>query len=682
MTALAIHATSTLLTTDLGFAQLPLAPRVADVPFNFLATPRDPEGSLVSHRYMTDQPGSVSDPWRSRMPTYPTFAEYAEPPLLGLGFVDTGFSARAFLPYAEARVRESIIDFSGPSRVLEAQVVCVQPQADAIVTLAFDDANSVNNAERFLRRQGRPVGPGEIGNLTVSDLPQNFTRNDEDSGLIFGRLSVSGDFGWDRPLPMLALPEGGAYRGRRIDECAIPNPASLIAGKMVHRPDRRLPESEVPLSLCRMQEEYQNITFQTASVKSFLGPDWGELHSDSASVPLTFLVARGDADPALWRSFLISNQSKLNISENGGFSFSRPLRGLPAGNGTWTILEAPDRGPSLGVALCFTSNRVGVRNISMRAGAPRVPEPALAVDVTTNRWNISTLANLLGARVPRRYDLHGSPLQLLPPANWTTPNIHNEFRQFKNCTARCGPGEIAQELSRGNRRKCIICENPDLNPTIPAGSWEHAEFESSAAFPETFDSVYLCSFCGADAGLVQAPSLYRESPPASDARYRVHRAHAALFQGLMRGTAGNLAVALQGVFTTVLQSVYYEYAPSLSMAASATSVATEAMRVPVRWSGLGAVLGIVAVYMVMVAVILAAFWSGDVTSAYLGEKWQAFAQTKRESVVDGILGGVKTERDGDVARIVLRTRGRVLYGMLGAEGESGPKLTSRPEYKS
>lgn len=50
--------------------------------------------------------------------------------------------------------------------------------------------------------------------------------------------------------------------------------------------------------------------------------------------------------------------------------------------------------------------------------------------------------------------------------------------------------------------------------------WEHVEFESLAAFPDTFDSVYLCSFCGADAGFVQALSLYHESTPVSDARYR------------------------------------------------------------------------------------------------------------------------------------------------------------------
>lgn len=89
------------------------------------------------------------------------------------------------------------------------------------------------------------------------------------------------------------MTEGNAAR-RRIHLCCAPfvSQAFSIPVEMVRRPNKRLPESEDPLSLCRMQDEYQDISFQTA-VKLFLGPDSGELDTDSADMPVIFLVARG-----------------------------------------------------------------------------------------------------------------------------------------------------------------------------------------------------------------------------------------------------------------------------------------------------------------------------------------------------------------------------------------------------
>jgi len=683
LSVLAIQATSTLLASDLELAELPWTARTANVSFDFLSPPQDPPESLVSHRYITDQPGSVSDPWRSRMAAHPAFAEYAEPPATGNDFVDTGVSARAFLPFADVGRRESIIDFAGPARVLEAQVVCVRPRADVIVTITFDDVNSINNVNRFLNRVTNRTT--STRNLTFADIPANLTRNDKDSDLIFGRLSIAGDFGWDRQLPMLVLPEG-TYLGQRIDQCAIPNHSNVTTAKMV-RQEQPLPQ-EAPMSLCRIQEEYQNLTFQKAAVRSLLGQDWRGFNSSSIQdrevlAPVTFLVVRGGADPALWRPFLVSNASAVNITENGGLAFSRRLSGLNSsnttGDGSWTILRAPGipaaaggGGPEIRVSMCFTSNTIKARNITMKARAPRVPEPALSLDMTTGRWNISTLAALLARRNNNvTYNTPGAPLELQPLADWRASNIPNEFIEFNNCTVSCGPGEMEKARKQGGEKYCEVCYTDDLLPKVPEGSWQHREFEMQTTL-SGFDSAYLCSFCGADAGLVRAPAMYQSSPPASDEQYRIHRAHTALFQALMDETRGNVAVALQGLFTTLLQSVYYEYAPSLSMAAPATFVSSESVRVPVRWRGLGIVLGVLILHTVAAVTTLVVFWYGGAGAggrgdAFLGEKWQMFAQAQRSRVMGSILGGVELSRDGEMAERIIRSEGRVVVGLGGSK---------------
>lgn len=122
------------------------------------------------------------------MTTYPAFGEYWEPPAaVGEDFIDTGLTMRAFLPFTTAHELESLLEFDGPTRLLEAQVVCVRPVVDANVTLRYDDEGSIIEATSALAFADPP---NSRGGYRVSDFDDKVF-----DGLERGHLSITGDFG-------------------------------------------------------------------------------------------------------------------------------------------------------------------------------------------------------------------------------------------------------------------------------------------------------------------------------------------------------------------------------------------------------------------------------------------------------------------------------------------------------
>lgn len=73
--------------------------------------------------------------WLTRVPFFPTFAEYHESvvagratgsePVLG-GLVDMGVTMRAFLPFDSSSARGSVRSYEGSAMVLDARVICMK----------------------------------------------------------------------------------------------------------------------------------------------------------------------------------------------------------------------------------------------------------------------------------------------------------------------------------------------------------------------------------------------------------------------------------------------------------------------------------------------------------------------------------------------------------------------------
>ncbi|KAK4445591.1 hypothetical protein QBC34DRAFT_441613 [Podospora aff. communis PSN243] len=634
LATLGLQATSTLLASDLDWAVVPSSPVRGNSSFDF-SLENEPvvesQWELLGQAlYNGNQPGEGSEPWLSRMESFPAFGEYSEPPTLGDDYIDTGLTMRAFLPFASAQQRESLLEYHGPARVMEAQVVCVQPVVDANITLRYVGDATLS---------ARPKDKSAAGPYGMSDF------DEEDLlGLKRGTLSISGMFGWDKPLAALDLPHG-IFRAERSTTCAIPKPAPN--------------SSEVPFSLCVLDEEENlALTSSMSGVKPMLNPEGRDIDNPESSIPPVFVVVRGATNPDLWKEYLMDD-GFFAYAPNSGIRFRKGLK--PAAKhdhrGPWATLALPSSDQKLDVSLCFASNTVAARKVALKAEAPRAAEPTWTWEKTTGKWNSDALGPLLGDATTVG---PGRPLRLAPLSNWTQDNIPEQRKTLWKCD------------DGGKRAVGALVDCFDKMNMTSTGTWRHWDFEAAATFSRA-DSIYLCSHCGANGGMKRAEAAAGPLVDASDKVYRPHRSHTTLFQSMMEGTGGNLAVSLQALFTVLFQAVYYEYLPSLTMSATATAVFGVSMRIPVRWAGLGSVLALLCVHLAASAFLLGLFLSGaSGADPFVGETWQAVAQSGRGSAVEEVLATLGQKTDEDVER---STGSGQLVGL--GEGDDGLPVLRR-----
>ncbi|KAK8127279.1 hypothetical protein PG984_008387 [Apiospora sp. TS-2023a] len=110
-----------------------------------------------------------------------------------------------------------------------------------------------------------------------------------------------------------------------------------------------------------------------------------------------------------------------------------------------------------------------------------------------------------------------------------------------------------------------------------------------------------------------------------------HPIHGAIFRDTLDATA-NPALAVQTLLTTLHLMQYYDSSYKVDLSASVSYVLSEAVLIPVRWSGLIAVLCMLVVHLAVVAVMLVLFLSRTQASM-LGNAWQAVAQTISEETL-------------------------------------------------
>lgn len=104
-----------------------------------------------------------------------------------------------------------------------------------------------------------------------------------------------------------------------------------------------------------------------------------------------------------------------------------------------------------------------------------------------------------------------------------------------------------------------------------------------------------------------------------------HRNHVGLFQDVMAHTGGNAALALQALFTTLMQTVYYDYLPEFDASDNVTLLFTQSAVIPRRWVGFYSFCAVFAAHLALVVLITAKYLR-ETRISLLGNAWHAVTQ--------------------------------------------------------
>jgi hypothetical protein len=106
-----------------------------------------------------------------------------------------------------------------------------------------------------------------------------------------------------------------------------------------------------------------------------------------------------------------------------------------------------------------------------------------------------------------------------------------------------------------------------------------------------------------------------------------------VFQDIIDET-GNVALAMQSLFTILTQRAYYDWLPRFDVYAALQKQHFESYNVPVHWTGFTIVAGILLVHGVTVLLATVLFMSMT-DKSFLGSSWPAVAQVFSSAGVEG-----------------------------------------------
>ncbi|KAL2784495.1 hypothetical protein BJX66DRAFT_84830 [Aspergillus keveii] len=149
--------------------------------------------------------------------------------------------------------------------------------------------------------------------------------------------------------------------------------------------------------------------------------------------------------------------------------------------------------------------------------------------------------------------------------------------------------------------------------------------EPESPYNGTHEWSFLGTLPTADTHLIgenrtsQNPAIKLSLVAERDALDNAHLTHVHLFQDTLRET-GSPALAAQALVTRSFQMAYYEQLPRLELNLDVEAAFAVARTTPVRWTGFGVVMGIVAGHLGVTGVIIGLFLSYTRTSL-VGETW-------------------------------------------------------------
>ena len=319
----------------------------------------------------------------------------------------------------------------------------------------------------------------------------------------------------------------------------------------------------------------------------------GGVRDDRDSYTSGYLIVNSTATSEGWIPFL-KTKDKTYSSYNGTFDPADFAES--GGSGTWRSLRVKNSPVGIDATLCLTNPIPW--NYQIAAESDRDgQEPSLRWNVITGEYSNEGVRDFLGAVPGRRRDPQDRGLlRLQPQSNWSTADAD---------------GALGVET---------------------------VNYVWTAVQPRS-TPVLL--------------NLVRTAPQEAEL-VLPHRGHVGLFQDVLANTGGNAALAMQALFTTLMQMAYHDYVAEYDVGGPAAVRVSRAVIIPLQWKGFVGFCAVVAAHLVLVFAVAALFLARTATSL-LGNAWQAVGQ-----VVEATEGEVLVaarERTDDEVHEYLRSRG-------------------------
>ena len=121
LNTLVLQFTSTILISDFRFG--PAKFSTSDIAFE-----------LSGNRIQTVEKYRGIDYWKTGPASYPSFAEYSEPPYEHNGYKDTGKTYRAYLPFGSQFNRTRLRNYMGVASIADTRAICVAPNITNLIS--------------------------------------------------------------------------------------------------------------------------------------------------------------------------------------------------------------------------------------------------------------------------------------------------------------------------------------------------------------------------------------------------------------------------------------------------------------------------------------------------------------------------------------------------------------------
>ncbi|KAI5839040.1 hypothetical protein DFP73DRAFT_245092 [Morchella snyderi] len=297
-------------------------------------------------------------------------------------------------------------------------------------------------------------------------------------------------------------------------------------------------------------------------------------------------------------------------------------------DGEWTKFSFPS--PDVGVAesldmslsLCFSA--VASRNARITARANwNLTEPTLIKDADKVRYNSTLIRKFLGVETGTKDDLD------------------HESRQ------------IADLINIDDDSSLSVTDNW-ITPSLVDEALNQYNFAAAAAM--------MCIWCQLDVS--------------------VHEAYINIFENTVRETT-HPALAIQALLTSRALQIYEGRRMDLVTPHSALLSIIEPFQVPIRMSGLSAILALIAFHMMLMMYVVVLFFKIKGPTS-LGQSWQAVAQLEGEETMETMafakkatdveVGSWLREKGIHKDRIVIR-KGSIMRKFLGSKGNYEYKRT-------
>lgn len=195
-----------------------------------------------------------------------------------------------------------------------------------------------------------------------------------------------------------------------------------------------------------------------------------------------------------------------------------------------------------------------------------------------------------------------------------------------------------REMLGATEKKLSLEQRQIFNLTAPA-NWSAANMETKHGIT-TYSFLTETLFRYTSIPPASLPEIYTTTTMISEsaaAERSIHRTHAEIFQRVFQET-GNPALAMQALWTILHQMAYYDWLPQYDITAPASIRMFEDMYLPVRWTGLSIILGLLGLHaLIMIIAVVMFLWKTE--TSMLRNSWQAISQVVSPHTADAIHHG-------------------------------------------